>query len=272
MLKKATRLLAIILLSAAVSACGCERKKDGTVVTLVGSTSVLPFAELLAEKYAEDRDNPPVDPQGGGSTAGIIALEDGIAQIGMCSRSLKKDEAEKYTPHVIAFDGLAIVVHKDNPIKNLTKQQAIDIFTGKITCWDQLKGGENCHERIWVVMREEGSGTREAFVKLVLGDNEPARKALVQESNGAVKEFVRNARGGIGYISVGLVDNTITALKFDGVEATAEEVSAKRYPLVRPFLFVTRKEIAPEVQNFIDYVISPDSQKLLEKEGLVRVK
>jgi phosphate transport system substrate-binding protein len=266
----------------------------GKPVVCIGSTSVQPFAEMLAEECHRKDPNLSIDVQGGGSTAGIQAMLEGIADIGMCSRSLRPEEADKLRGIPIAMDGLAIVVNKSNPVSALTRDQIRAIFTGDVTRWSQVGGADG---PIDLITREEGSGTREAFVKLIMETKdahpatatsqpstasapaaaEPAivrisRKAMTQESNGAVKELVKHNRRAIGYMSLGLVHGELKIITVDGVYPTAEEVVHKRYPLMRPFLFVVRGTVRPSAQGYIDYVLSPEGQHVLEKEGLVSVR
>jgi phosphate transport system substrate-binding protein len=249
---------------------GCRNSKTRPV-NVIGSTSIQPFAELLAEEYQKNESGCNIDVQGGGSTAGIQALADGIADIGMCSRSLTEEEQKHFTAVEIARDGLAVVVHKSNSIDNLTKQQIQMLFSGSIRNWKEL-GGQNM--RVRLIMREEGSGTREAFVNLVMKKSLVSRKALVQESNGAVKELVRYDPAAVGYMSLGLVGTELKSLAVEGVKPSAEQVSSGRYQLSRPFLFVLKidAELRPEAREFIDYVLSHRGQKMLESEGLVRAK
>jgi phosphate transport system substrate-binding protein len=212
-----------------------------------------------------------IDVQGGGSTAGIQAIENGIADIGMCSRSLKSEEAAVDTPVEIARDGLAIVVHKSNPVDNLTLEQVRLLFSGQVENWKELGGSDT---PVRLIMREEGSGTREAFVKLVMGKNLVSRKALVQESNGSVKELVRLDPAAVGYMSLGLVGTELKTLDVDGIKPSAEHVRSGQYKLSRPFLFVLRtgRQLRPEAQEFIDFVLSDKGQNILESEGLVRAR
>jgi phosphate transport system substrate-binding protein len=261
-------------------------RNKGAALNVIGSTSVQPFAEVLAQEYEKTHPGEYVDVQGGGSTAGLQAVINGIADIGTCSRGLtEKEKAETFevsvaAPNgsvsektvnleatVIARDGLAIVVHPSNPVSNLTTEQVRLIFEGqRITNWKQVGGDDR---PIRLITREEGSGTREAFMKLVMQKSRVSRKALNQESNGAVKELVRNDRAAIGYMSLGLVKGELKPLDTDGVAPTPENVLAGRYRLVRPFLFVTRGSPSEKARRFTDYVLSPPAQAILEKEGLV---
>jgi phosphate transport system substrate-binding protein len=261
--------------------------RQGGAVNIVGSTSIQPFAEIEAQAFQKSHPGEFVDVQGGGSTAGLQAAATGIAEVGMCSRGLtEKEEAETfqvktaaangsvaeqvvhYQATIIARDGLAVIVHGTNPVSNLTLEQIRQIFAGDTTNWSEL-GGPDAPIRL--ITREEGSGTREAFQKLVMHKTRISRKALTQESNGSVKELVKNDPCGIGYMSLGLVGDELRALHVGGVAPTVEEVTAGRYPLVRPFLFVTRGPPSLKAQAFIDYVLSPEGQRMLVKEGLVGI-
>ena len=120
------------------------------------------------------------------------------------------------------------------------------------------------------ITREEGSGTRDSFVHLVMGKERISRRALTQESNGAVKELVKGDKAAVGYMSLGMVGSELKTVRVDGVEPTAANVLAGVYHLARPFLFITQGEIRPEARRFFDYVLSEEGQEALEREGLVR--
>ena len=259
--------LAVIVLVVVVISFGWGGGK-GPALNVVGSTSVQPFAEMLAQAFEESHPGQVVDVQGGGSTAGLQAVRSNIADIGMCSRALKPDETQ-FEAVVIARDGLAVIVHPSNPIANLTREQIRRLFSGAVANWRDV-GGEG--RTVRPITREEGSGTREAFVKMIMGGERISRKALTQESNGAVKELVRNDPAAVGYMSLGLVGTEVKAVSVDGVPPTSENAATGRYPLIRPFLFVTRGRPSPRAQAFIDFVLSPQGQKMLQKEGLIGAK
>ena len=244
---------------------GCQRSKAG--ITVAGSTSVEPFAELLAEEYMFQRPGSHIYVQGGGSTAGIEAAITRAANIGMSSRSLIDDEKRLYAV-TIARDAIAIIVHSANPTKNLSLDQIRNIFSGKIENWKEL-GGPN--HPIDIVTREEGSGTRESFQKFVMGKEDISLGALVQDSNGAVRQVISNDASAIGYISLGLVNDQVKTIKVSGVEPNLSNVYSGKYKLVRPFLFVFNGEPDGEAKSFLDFVLSPPAQTLLLKEGLVPV-
>ena len=255
----------LFLLLFILFAVGCQRSRAG--ITVAGSTSVEPFAELLAEEYMSRHPESHIYVQGGGSTAGIEAAITGAANIGMSSRNLLNDEKKLYSV-TVAKDAIAIIVHPKSSIDNLPLEQIREVFSGKITNWREL-GGPN--HPVNIVTREEGSGTRESFQKFVMDREDISLGALVQDSNGAVRQVVASDPNAIGYISLGLVNNQVKALKISGVEPGLNNVYNGKYTLVRPFLFVFKKEPAGEARYFLEFVLSSSAQKLLLKEGLVPV-
>ena len=266
-MRKSGFVVAGLLAIACVGGMGCGGSKK-TTVSVIGSTSVQPFAEMLAEEFNNKTPDIYVEVQGGGSTAGIQAVSSGIAHIGSCSRDLNPEETG-FATVVIARDGVALVVHPSNPVVGLTLEQVRNLFCGRVANWKDVGGKDGA---VRLITREEGSGTREAFAHLVMGKTRIASSALTQPSNGAVKELVKHDPNAIGFMSLGLVGEELKALRVGGVTASAEDVLNGTYPLVRPFLFVTKGQVSPAAQRFIGYVLSAEAQQMLEKEGLVRVK
>jgi phosphate transport system substrate-binding protein len=250
---------------------GC-RSQNRSGITLAGSTSVQPFAERLAELYMHGRRGLEVNVQGGGSSAGIRAVESGICQIGMSSRELHGDETT-LTSIPIAYDAIVVVVNAANPVRNLSLGQARDVFSGRVRNWRGL-GGPNL--AITVVTREEGSGTRASFEERVMasGADGPApfaADALVQDSNGAVREIVASDPAAVGYISAGLVDERVHGLSLDDVAPAEQNVRSGAYPVGRRFLFLTKGTACGAARAFVDFVLSEPGQQSLAEEGLVRV-
>ena len=252
-----------------LAACGSRSGDGGETLTVAGSTSVQPFAEKLAEHYMADHPGVAINVQGGGSTAGVRAAETGAAQIGMSSRHLKDAEAAALHQVTIALDGIAIIVNAASPVAGLTRTEVAAIFAGELTRWSQVGGPDR---PIHFVTREEGSGTRGAFEEMVMGKKEIAPRALVQDSNGAVREIVASDPNALGYISLGLVDRRVRAVAVDGVLPTHDAIVAKSYAVVRPFLFLTRGEPAGAARTFVDYVLGSEAQRLLGLEGLIPVQ
>lgn len=261
-------LVLALLLQAGV--WGCKSGSGGSAahaVCIAGSTSVQPFAEKLSEIFMHQHPELRVDVQGGGSSAGIQAATQGAANLGASSRELLG--AEKQLIEIpIAYDGIAVIVHPCNPLTDLSVAQIKQIFTGKLTNWRDL--GLPPRE-IDAINREEGSGTREAFEHLVMGKAEVSPAAMVQDSNGAVREIVAGDPNSIGYISAGLVDNRVKAVTIEGVRPTAGNIKDHSYKLRRRFLLVSREAPVDSCQQFVDFVLSPQGQQILEKEGLVGI-
>jgi phosphate transport system substrate-binding protein len=259
--------LALLLMLAGVGGCKSGSPGAGRAICVAGSTSVQPFAEKLAEIFMHLHPEMRVDVQGGGSSAGIHAATHGAANLGASSRELLGPE-KQLIEIPIAYDGIAVIVNPANSLADLQVDQIREIFAGQITNWRDLGLPP---QAIDVINREEGSGTREAFEHLVMGKKEVSPAAMVQDSNGAVREIVAGDPNAIGYISAGLVDDRVKALTIEGVAPTVENIKKHTYKLRRRFLLVSREAVTGSCKNFIDFVLSPQGQQILEKEGLVGV-
>jgi len=244
---------------------GCSRSQGRTdQITVSGSTTILPIAEQAAELYTEKNPTTSVLVSGLGSSAGIEAVSAGTAQIGTASRDLKEEEMSLGlvdTP--IAYDGIAVIVSPKNPVDDLTVEQLQDVFAGVITNWSEL-GGEDRH--IELVNRDEASGTREAFKKVVMEDVPFDPRAAVLPGTGQVRDVVARAPGAIGYISLGFVEPRFTdvevkALKVDGVTPSEKSVADQSYPIGRRLHFLTKGEPTGLAKAYIDFVLSDTIQK-----------
>lgn len=260
-------------MAVALTGCGgkTEKKEDGpkgggakTTITVAGSTSVQPLSDELAKAYSQKNLNVTINVQGGGSSQGVKAAADGIAQIGASSRKLKDSEKNLGLKEIrVALDGIAIVVNpKNTAITNLTMEQVKGIFSGKITNWKEVGGKDS---PISVVTREAGSGTRGAFEEMVMGDEKIASKAITQASNGAIRSTVGGDEKAIGYVSIGFLSSDVKGIKVDNVEPTVENIRSGAYKISRPFLYLTKGEPAGEVKAFIDFVLSPAGQEIVGK-------
>ncbi|MCR6544113.1 phosphate ABC transporter substrate-binding protein [Dehalobacterium formicoaceticum] len=231
---------------------------------LAGSTSVQPLAEELAAAFMEKNPDVKIDVQGGGSSAGVKAAADGVADLGMASRELKDEEKTSVQATVIAKDGIAVVVNTGNAVSDLTMDQVKGIFSGEISNWDQVGGAS---APIVVINREEGSGTRGAFEELVLGEEVKfIESAAIQNSTGAVRTAVSSDANAIGYISMGSLDDSVKALKVDGVDATEDNVIAGTYKISRPFNFLSKGEPTELAKTFIDWILSAEGQEVVAEE------
>lgn len=265
-------LLLTVITVGALSGCGRRESKSAPeghmTVTVAGSTSVQPFAELLAEEFMAEKPGIVVNVQGGGSSAGARAALSGVAEIGALSRELAPEESKLHRI-IIAKDGIAIIVHPSNPVEDLSLSEIQRIFSGEITNWSTVGGPDH---PIHVITREEGSGTRGSFDEMVMHGVEVTPGAVVQDSNGAVRETVAGDRYAIGYISLGLVDRRVKGVKVSGAAPTVPNVMSGEYPIARPFLFVTKAEPEGAAAEFINFVLSSRAQSILAGEGLVPIR
>jgi phosphate transport system substrate-binding protein len=165
----------------------------------------------------------------------------------------------------VAKDGIVIVVHPSNAVAGLTLDQIRGLFSGAVRNWKELGGPDAA---VTVVSREAGSGTRTSFEQIV-GDVTLAGNAIIQDSNGTIRETVANDASAVGYLSHGLLNERIKALLVNGVACTPEGIQAGRYPLVRPIFLLTRGDSTGAAAAFIEYARSPDGQKLLAESGLI---
>lgn len=277
--RKTTIGILVLFLAAILSACGQTAGNDTgsssgskATVSISGSTSVGPLAEKLAEKFKGNNEKINIEVNQIGSSAGITNATSGVSEIGMSSRDLKEEEkANGLKETIIAYDGIVVVTHPSNKVKDLTLEQVKQIFTGEVTNWSQL-GGEDME--IVVVSREDGSGSRDAFQEIVgYSSGELIRNAIIASGNGNIKTTVATNKHAVGFISFEYIDDSISTLQIDGVEATAENVLQQKYSLSRPFLFVHKEENLTDAGlQFIDYILSSDGQTIVSEAGAIPVK
>lgn len=247
-------------------AFGCGKSRES--VTVAGSTAFQPFAEKLAEQFMAGRDDISVTVQGGGSAVGIQSAASGAAQIGMADLVTLPPEAKDLASVVVARDGIAVVVHPDNAVKDLSLAQIRDLFSGKIKNWQEVGGGDHV---VTVVSRETGSGTRSSFEQIVK-DLSLSKDALIQDSNGSIRETVANDINAIGYLSHGLLNDRIKAVTVEQMACSTEAIVANQYPLVRPIFLLTLGPATGAAKDFIDYILSPEGQESVRQDGLIPAK
>ncbi len=253
--------------SAGVSAGTPEVENlSGNVVTN-GSTSMEKVMGALIEGFREKEPDVTVTYEPTGSGSGIEAAGNGSADIGLASRGLKDEEKTSLTETVVARDGIAIVVHPDNAVSDLSVEQVAAIAKGEITNWSELGGAD---APVAFIGREAGSGTRGAFEELT--DTEDACKYNQElTSTGAVITAVSTTPGGIGYASLSSVESSVKSLTIDGVACTEATVSDGSYPIQRPFVFATKtgEELTGAAKAFYDFALSEEAAPLYEAAGVV---
>jgi len=262
-------ILLIIILSAVCLLTACSGSSNsGSAFVIAGSTSVQPYVEILVEAYVVLHPEQLIDVQGGGSSAGIQAVESHTAEIGMSSRKLRDAEKDLWSIE-ITKDALAIIVNPNNPLPSLTLEEIRGIYTAEYSNWSELGGPD---KRIHVITREEGSGTRSAFEELVMDSQRITPRAIVQDSNGSVRQLVSDDPFSIGFISLGLVDigeRPVKALRIDNIAATKANVLNGDYALYRSFLFVALEKPTGNVMQFIEFIRSKEGQLIMSNEGLI---
>ncbi len=242
---------------------------SGTL-TIAGSTSVQPFSEVLADKFMEAHPGVQVNIQGGGSSQGVTAAISGAADIGSASRNLKDEEkAENLVETVLAYDGIALVVHPSNQVGALTKDEVKNIYLGNITNWKEVGGAD---AKISVVCREAGSGTRGAFEEIVMGDDDISNHVIIQNSNGAVRTTVESDSNSIGFISLSIVNDQVKAVNIDEVTPSVENVKNGSYKISRPFLYITKTNPEGLSKAFIEFALSDEGQAIVVEEGAISSK
>lgn len=242
-------------------------------ITMAGSTSMEKFANGMNEAFMAANNNEiTAQAEFTGSGAGIEAVSAGTVDIGNASRALKEEEKAKgIVENVVAIDGIGVVVDKANMVTDITKEDLVKIYKGEITNWKELGGVD---QPIIVIGREAGSGTRGAFEEL-LEIVDVCKYAQEIDSTGAVLAKVASTPGAIGYVSVDIIDDTVTALKLNGVEPTTENIKTGSYELSRPFVMATKGAISDqkeEVQKYFEFIDSEEGQKVIEKVGLISAK
>ena len=245
-----------------------DNDKQSATVSTDGSTSMESVIGFLSEAYQEKTGvKVTYNPTGSGS--GIQAVQDGRCDIGLSSRDLKPEEAQTLNGTVIALDGIAVIVNKDNAVADLTKEQITKIYLGEIKNWSEVGGSD---APIVCIGREAASGTRDGF-ESVTGTAEKCIYSQELTSTGDVIQTVASNPNAIGYASLAAVGDTVKALSVDGVTPSEDTVLSKEYPIQRGFLLVTPKDkaLSASAQAFFDFCTSSEVSEYIREAGAVPV-
>lgn len=254
--------------SASGASSAATEELSGTL-SMNGSTSMEKVIKAVNGAFMEKNKGVTVNLNLTGSGTGIQEASEGKCDIGNSSRKLKDEEAEKLDATVVGLDGIALVVNPANKLEDITLQDLAKVYSGEITNWKELGGDDKA---IVVIGREDGSGTRDGFESIVMGDKEP-KYAQELESTGSVINAVATTDGAIGYASLANVDETVKALKVGGIEATEENVKSGAYEVQRPFICATLKGSDNKlVKAYLDFILSEEGQALVLAQGAVPVK
>ena len=259
-MKKKTQKLLGLVMAAAVAAsmlAGCSRKLSGTVAT-DGSTSMEKVIGALGEAFMEQNDGVTFTYNPTGSSPGIQAVQEGSCDIGLSSRALKEDEKNSgLTETILALDGIAVIVHPDNPISDLDVDTIARLYTGEITNWKDVGGND---APVVLIGREAGSGTREGF-ESITDTKEKCQYRQELTSTGNVITAVAQNPDAIGYASLASLDDSVRALTVGGVAPSEETVKDGSYAIQRPFVLVTKTDakLSEAAQAFFDFATSADA-------------
>ena len=234
-------------------------------VNIVGSTSIQPVCEDLVEEYRKNHSKSEISVQGGGSNMAIKCVNAGIADIGMCSKQLNKNY--DFTEYELGREGIVVAVHPSNNISDLTTEEIKGIFDGNVTNWNQL-GGEN--KPINVFVREEGSGTLDAFKTTVMNKTPILNEAIVLNSQGSIKQSIEQDTSSIGIVSFSYLDENIKAVSVDGTYPSEESIADGSYMIQRPFLLLIKDNSTNETQNFISWLNSSQAKEVLDENRIIR--
>ncbi len=258
---------AAMLVLGVVTACGSAETSKS--VATDGSTSMNKVIGSLGEAF-EAETGITVTYNATGSGAGIQAVLEDRCDIGLSSRDLKEEEkAEGLVGTVLAYDGIAIVVHPDNPVADLDVETIAKIYTGEITNWKEVGGMDS---EIVLIGREAGSGTRDGFESITDTEDKCVYRQELT-STGDVITTVGSNPGAIGYASLASVKESVKVLMVDGVIASEETIKDGSYVVQRPFVLVTKQEkaLSESAQSFFDYVTSSDANEVISSAGVVPV-
>ena len=240
---------------------------SGTVST-DGSTSMEKVIGALSESYMAANKDVTVNYNPTGSGAGITAVQEGTCDIGLSSRALKDEEkAAGLKETVLAYDGIAIIVHPDNPVSDLSIEQIAKLYTGEITNWKDVGGSD---AEVVLIGREAASGTRDGF-ESITGTKDKCQYRQELTSTGDVITAVSQNPDAIGYASLAAIKDSVKALSVDGVTPSETTVKDGSYPVQRPFVLVTveGKALSAAAQSFFDYATSADAADIIAKAGAV---
>lgn len=282
-LKLAISALSVVLTVGLLAGCGAktqektETKTLSGSITAAGSTALQPLVEKAGKNFQDKNSGVTITVQGGGSGTGLTQVSQGSIDIGnsdIAAEDKLKDDAKSLVDHIVCISGFVIAVSSDVKVDNLTKAQVKDIFSGKVTNWKQV-GGDDAP--INVIHRPASSGTRATFVKTVLdGDaaGENDQIGTTQDSNGAVEKSLESTKGAITYLALSYLKSAtgkINTVKLDGVEATKENITSKKYPFYSDEHMYTKGEPNEVTKAFLDYMVSADNKSAIEDLGYIPV-
>lgn len=283
-------ILAVALVITLMLIFGCSKRQGGTgpeqgLITIKGSDTMVHLADNWAETFMKQNPDIEVSVSGGGSGTGIAALLNGTIDICTASRKIENKEVrlaleKNIHPHqiVVAKDGIAVVVHHDNPVEELTLEQLSRIFTHKAVRWSEVGGAG---EPIVVLSRESNSGTYVYFQEMVLKKQDYMQDAKLLPVTSAIIQSVSTNRLAIGYVGLGYALDAkdkvkIIAVKEDdnspAVVPSDQTVKSGQYPIARPLFLYLNGEPKGTIKKFVDFCLSEEGQAVVADTGYVTIR
>jgi phosphate transport system substrate-binding protein len=275
-----TRSKLLILLLAIIFMATCGESSESKV-TISGSSTVMPLAALAAEEFNMLQDSYHVSVTSGGTGVGIVDVAEGRSDLAMASREIQLAERQRYeTPSIrfmefpVGYDAICLVVSPeifDSGLTTLTTDEVKQIFVGDVTNWAELGGPDM---DIFVIGRKPGSGTRDSFNEIILGSKEAESPGVTIDAwdSSEVKTAIRGSDSAIGYVGYSYVmKGDISVVSLDCIPPTVENIKNGSYPLARKLYFYTLGEPNPGAKSFLDYVLSPDGQKIATENGFISI-
>ena len=234
-------------------------------LSLVGDDSMQWLASALANAYAQQHPYATITVRAADSETGLSAATQFSSTIGMVSRTVKPPELEGERAVVVARDGIAIIVNRANPINAIMRSQIAEVFSGQVSTWPT---GPNAGKLIGVVSREAGSGTRDAFEAMAMNGARVTLTAVVMPGEAAMVDYVAQHPEAIGYCSMSFLSDGVQAMTVDDIPLSPQTVESQKYPFIRTLAFVIPLSPEPAVQDFIDFALSSDGQRIIgQKNG-----
>lgn len=271
-MKKKPKFMVITVLCLAalfmLAGCGGNNSADNKTqglsgnITAVGSTAIQPLAEQAATQFMAKNPNVKIVVQGGGSGTGLTQVSQGAADIGnsdIFAEEKSGIDASQLVDHQVAVVGMAAVVNPAIKIDNLTSQQLVDIFAGKITNWSSVGGPD---QKVVLVNRPKASGTRATFKKYALGGAEEAA-GIEEDSSGTVRKIIKETPGAIGYLALSYLDGSVKAVNINGVEPNKDNIVTGKYPVWAYMHCYTKGKPSGAVEAFLSYMMTDDVQKTI---------
>lgn len=274
-MKKLIILSLSLVLALSLAACGKNNENNAASngasndaselsgsILATGSTAIQKLVEQAGQKFMDKNSGVSIQVQGGGSGTGLTQVSEGQADIGnsdpFAEEKLDAAKAAELVDHQVAVVAMAAVVNPDVTVDNLTKQQLVDIFTGKVTNWKDVGGAD---AKIQIINRPASSGTRATFEKFALGQKtEDLQGSIQEDSSGTVKKLVSETPGAIGYLALSYLDDKVKSVKYEGVEATVDNVATGAYPIWAYEHMYTKGEPTGAVKAFLEFMLSDEVQ------------